>query len=99
MLHPSVTREWVGEGELPRERTKNRDDGGPMMCWQRPHMEILGETSVESLIACSHGGRALVIKGAEEVETTDANSKYQDRAKGQRPRNFIRPVSTSFLSR
>ncbi|RWW47506.1 hypothetical protein BHE74_00046493, partial [Ensete ventricosum] len=58
-----------------------------------------GETSVESSIPCSHGGRALVVKGAEEVENIEANSKYQDRAEGQRPRNFIRPVSMGFSSR
>ncbi|RWW68333.1 hypothetical protein BHE74_00024154 [Ensete ventricosum] len=56
-------------------------------------------TSVEALIPCSHGGRALVAKGVEEVENPKANSKYQDRAEGQRPRNFIRPVSTGFSSR
>ncbi|RRT45913.1 hypothetical protein B296_00048691 [Ensete ventricosum] len=50
-----------------------------------------GGTSVESSILCSHRGRALVIKGVEEVENTKANSKYQDRVEGQRPRNFIRP--------
>ncbi|RRT54038.1 hypothetical protein B296_00046593, partial [Ensete ventricosum] len=37
------------------------------------------------------GGRTLVVKGAEEVENAKANSKYQDKAEGQRPRNFIRP--------
>ncbi|RZS01772.1 hypothetical protein BHM03_00031683 [Ensete ventricosum] len=58
-----------------------------------------GGTSVESSIPCSHGGRALVIKGAEEVENAKANSKYQDRAEGQRPRNFIRPMSMGFSSR
>ncbi|RZS22660.1 hypothetical protein BHM03_00055466 [Ensete ventricosum] len=112
-----VTREWVGESELRRERTKIEDSGGPTMCWQRPHMERLckvtdsramglaapwycrGGTSVESSILCSHGGRALVVKGAEEVENAWANSKYQDKAEGQRPRNFIRPVSTGFSSR
>ncbi|RWW89704.1 hypothetical protein BHE74_00001255 [Ensete ventricosum] len=52
----------------------------------------LGGTSVESSIPCSHGGRVLVVKGAEEVENAGVNSKYQDRAKGQRPRNFIRSV-------
>ncbi|RWW53944.1 hypothetical protein BHE74_00039514 [Ensete ventricosum] len=55
-----------------------------------------GGTSVESSIPCSHGGRALVVKGVEEVENTEANSKYQDKAEGQRPMNFIRPVSTRF---
>ncbi|RWW30104.1 hypothetical protein BHE74_00045542 [Ensete ventricosum] len=56
-------------------------------------------TSVESSILCSHGGRALVVKRTEEVENAEANSKYQDRAEGQWPRNFIRPVSMDFLSR
>ncbi|RZR93022.1 hypothetical protein BHM03_00021418 [Ensete ventricosum] len=58
-----------------------------------------GGTSVESSIPCSHGGRGLVVKGVEQVENTDANSKYQDKVEGQRPRNFIRPVLTSFSSR
>ncbi|RWW82766.1 hypothetical protein BHE74_00008747 [Ensete ventricosum] len=58
-----------------------------------------GGTSVKSSIPCSHGGRALVVKGAEEVENAEADSKYQDKAEGQRPRNFIRPVSMSFSSR
>ncbi|RRT56200.1 hypothetical protein B296_00037090, partial [Ensete ventricosum] len=53
-----------------------------------------GGTSVESSIPCSHGERALVVKGAEEVDNAKANSKYQDRAEGQRPRNFIRPISS-----
>ncbi|RRT67075.1 hypothetical protein B296_00035451 [Ensete ventricosum] len=38
-----------------------------------------GGTSLESSIPCSHGGRALVVKGAEEVENAEANSKYQDK--------------------
>ncbi|RRT35655.1 hypothetical protein B296_00014458 [Ensete ventricosum] len=58
-----------------------------------------GGTSMESSIPCSHGGRALVIKGTEEVENTKANSKYQDRVEGRRPRNFIRLVSMDFSSR
>ncbi|RRT59980.1 hypothetical protein B296_00037822 [Ensete ventricosum] len=59
----------------------------------------IGGTSVESSIPCSHGGRALVVKGAEEVENAKANSRYQDRMEGQRPRNFIRLVSMGFSSR
>ncbi|RRT47017.1 hypothetical protein B296_00011268 [Ensete ventricosum] len=39
-------------------------------------------TSVESSIPCSYKWRALVVKGAEEVGNTKANSKYQDRAEG-----------------
>ncbi|RZS06166.1 hypothetical protein BHM03_00036782 [Ensete ventricosum] len=58
-----------------------------------------GGTSVESSIPCSHRGRALVVKGAEEVEDAKANSKYQDRPEGQRPRNFIRLMSTDFSLR
>ncbi|RWV91711.1 hypothetical protein GW17_00045976 [Ensete ventricosum] len=58
-----------------------------------------GGTSVESSIPCSHGGRALVVNGAEEVENAKANSKYQDRVEGQRPRNFIRPMSKGFSTR
>ncbi|RZS01753.1 hypothetical protein BHM03_00031661 [Ensete ventricosum] len=58
-----------------------------------------GGTSVESSIPCSHRGRALVIKEAEEVENAEANSKYQDRTEGQRPRNFIRPVGKARTAR
>ncbi|RZS04056.1 hypothetical protein BHM03_00034325 [Ensete ventricosum] len=180
--HRGVTQEWVDEGELPRERTKNRRwrrlydvVTGEFDCfsahirlrelgksedkvewskgarkrrrvrrgsatqkakcrlerrWTRrsaivPQRRIyrsrrkgcrckatdsramglaapwyrIGETSVESSIPCSHGGRALVVKGAEEVENAEANSKYQDRAEGHRLRNFIRPVSMGFSSR
>ncbi|RRT45774.1 hypothetical protein B296_00054886 [Ensete ventricosum] len=52
-----------------------------------------GETSVESSIPCSYGGRTLVVKGAKKVDNTEANSKYQDKAEGQRPKNFTRPVN------
>ncbi|RZS00804.1 hypothetical protein BHM03_00030579 [Ensete ventricosum] len=51
-----------------------------------------GGTSVELSVPFSQRGRALVVKGAEEVKNVEANSKYQDNAEGQRPRNFIRPV-------
>ncbi|RWV85622.1 hypothetical protein BHE74_00015234 [Ensete ventricosum] len=43
--------------------------------------------------------RVLVVKGAEEVESAEVNSKYQDRTERKRPRNFIRPMSTGFSSR
>ncbi|RRT84201.1 hypothetical protein B296_00000362 [Ensete ventricosum] len=48
---------------------------------------------VESSIPFSHGGRALVVKEAEKVKNAEANSKYQDKAEGQRPRNFVRLVN------
>ncbi|RRT67028.1 hypothetical protein B296_00039653 [Ensete ventricosum] len=57
------------------------------------------ETFVESSIPCSHGERVLNVKGAEEMKNAEANSKYQDKAEGQRQRNFIRLVSTNFSSR
>ncbi|RRT78915.1 hypothetical protein B296_00005246 [Ensete ventricosum] len=50
-------------------------------------------------IPCSLGGGALVIKGGEEMKNVEANSKYQDKMEGQRPRNFIRLVSMDFSSR
>ncbi|RWW26486.1 hypothetical protein GW17_00009131 [Ensete ventricosum] len=34
-----VTREWVGEGELPKERTQS-EVAEALRCWQRPHIEI-----------------------------------------------------------
>ncbi|RWW77472.1 hypothetical protein BHE74_00014389 [Ensete ventricosum] len=45
---------------------------------------------MESRIPCSHGGRALVVKETKEVENLEKNSKDQDKAERQRPRNFIR---------
>ncbi|RWW52454.1 hypothetical protein BHE74_00041116 [Ensete ventricosum] len=44
--------------------------------------KVEGRTFVESSIPYSHGGRALVVKGAEKVENAEANSKYQDRVEG-----------------
>ncbi|RWW36960.1 hypothetical protein BHE74_00057978, partial [Ensete ventricosum] len=37
MLRPRVTQEWVDEGEMPRERTKNQR-------WQRPY-DVLAEAT------------------------------------------------------
>ncbi|RWW80495.1 hypothetical protein BHE74_00011149 [Ensete ventricosum] len=75
-------------GDLIIQRCKTTDSRamGLAAPWYRR-----GGTSVESSIPCSHGRRALVVKGAKEVENAKANSKYQDRVEGQRPRNFIRP--------
>ena len=44
-------------------------------------------------------GERLVVKGVEEVEHAEANSNYRDKAEGQRPRNFVRPVSMNYSSR
>ncbi|RZR90273.1 hypothetical protein BHM03_00018123 [Ensete ventricosum] len=62
------------------------------MGWQR-------YGTAETGLSWSHGGRELVVKGVEEVENAEANSKYQDKAEGQRPKNFIKPVSMDFSSR
>ncbi|RWW60175.1 hypothetical protein BHE74_00032845 [Ensete ventricosum] len=58
-----------------------------------------GGTSMESSIPCSRGERALVVKGVKEMENAKAYFKYQDKAKGKRPMNFIRQVSMGFSSR
>ncbi|RRT57208.1 hypothetical protein B296_00001627 [Ensete ventricosum] len=67
--------------------------------WTRRSTIVSGGTSVESSIPSSYGGRALVVKGVEEVQNAEANSKYQDRAEGQRSGNFIRLVSMGFSIR
>ncbi|RWW79683.1 hypothetical protein BHE74_00012010 [Ensete ventricosum] len=137
ILRPGVTREWVGEGELRKERMqsevaealrcmigvteeldcfsanirlrepdKSEDKAEKGRRCKATNSRAMrwrwyrrGRTSVEPSIPCSHGGRVLVVKWAKKVENAEANSKYQDKAEGQRPRNFIRPVSTGFLSR
>ncbi|RWW41950.1 hypothetical protein BHE74_00052532 [Ensete ventricosum] len=88
MFHPGVTQEWIYRLRRKGYRCKSTDSKA---------MGLLGSTmvpqrrdSVESSIPCSQGGRALVVKGAEEVENTKANSKYQHKAERQIPRNFIR---------
>ncbi|RWW22091.1 hypothetical protein GW17_00013723 [Ensete ventricosum] len=103
MLRPGVTREWVDEGELPKERTLS-EVAEALRC-------IIGATGeLDYFSAHIHlrepgksedkaEGRALVVKGAEEVENAKANSKYQDKAEAHRPRNIKRPVSTGFSSR
>ncbi|RWW30449.1 hypothetical protein GW17_00004970 [Ensete ventricosum] len=60
------------------DKSKDKAETAKRTQWCRSR----GGTSVESSIPCSHGGRALVVKGAEEVENAKSNSKYQDRAKG-----------------
>ncbi|RWW31865.1 hypothetical protein BHE74_00007548 [Ensete ventricosum] len=80
MLHSGVTQECVGEGELPKKRTQSKV-AEALPCSDRGH---IWEIVVRSSIPCSHGGRALIVKGAEEVENTKANSKYQDKVEGQR---------------
>ncbi|RZR97876.1 hypothetical protein BHM03_00027144 [Ensete ventricosum] len=88
--------EWIYRSRRKGRRCKATDSkamGGLATQWYRK-----GGTTVELSIPSSHGGRALVVKGTEEVENAEANSKYQDRADGQRPRNFIRPPSNLAFS-
>ncbi|RRT48847.1 hypothetical protein B296_00040814 [Ensete ventricosum] len=81
-----------------KEAKENRISMSLATRWQRPCMgvtatdsRVMGSavpwyyrdgTSVELSIPCSHGGRALVIIGAEEVENAEANFQYHDRAEG-----------------
>ncbi|RRT31884.1 hypothetical protein B296_00059139 [Ensete ventricosum] len=64
MLHPSVTQEWVDEGELLREQTKNRR-------WRRPYDVLAEATHGEvvvrrvGLLQCSHS-----LKGSSASQRT-----------------------------
>ncbi|RZR74238.1 hypothetical protein BHM03_00034130 [Ensete ventricosum] len=49
MLRPGVTQEWVGEGELPRERTKNQR-------WWRSY-EVLAEATLGEVVVRVHPTR------------------------------------------
>ncbi|RWW51874.1 hypothetical protein BHE74_00041744 [Ensete ventricosum] len=60
MLRPGVTQEWVDEGELPRERTKNRR-------WRRPYDVFAEATRGEVIVRIvstseSHGGDLIIQK-------------------------------------
>ncbi|RZS20304.1 hypothetical protein BHM03_00052819 [Ensete ventricosum] len=46
MLRPGVTQKWVDEGELPRERTKNRR-------WRRPY-DVLAEATHREVVVRVH---------------------------------------------
>ncbi|RWW33530.1 hypothetical protein GW17_00001743 [Ensete ventricosum] len=90
----------AAEADLPMVRKRRRCEAtdSKVMSLVMPWYHR-GGTSVEASIPCSHGGKVLVVKATEKVENVEANSKYRDRAEGQRPRNFIRPMSTGFVSR
>ncbi|RWV98813.1 hypothetical protein GW17_00038316 [Ensete ventricosum] len=68
---PKIDRQQPIKGEIDRRRLIE----GEINRWR-------GGISVESSIPCSHGGRALVVKGTVEVENAEANSKYQDKDEG-----------------
>ncbi|RWW35923.1 hypothetical protein BHE74_00059091, partial [Ensete ventricosum] len=46
------------------------DNGAPILA--------KGRTFVESLIPCSHGGRALVVEGVEEMENVEVDAGVLD---------------------
>ncbi|RZR94240.1 hypothetical protein BHM03_00022914 [Ensete ventricosum] len=63
-IEVGVTREWVGKGELPKGANTIRGGGGPMMCWQRPHIERLGMIRALGELDCSS---AYSLKGTRQV--------------------------------
>ncbi|RZR93994.1 hypothetical protein BHM03_00022597 [Ensete ventricosum] len=69
---PKIDRQQPIKGEIDHSSVM-----GLAAPWYRR-----GGISVESSIPCSHGGRALVVKGTVEVENAEANSKYQDKDEG-----------------
>ncbi|RWW05072.1 hypothetical protein GW17_00031675 [Ensete ventricosum] len=108
-----VTQEWGDESELPRERTKNRRWRRPYEVLGRGHtwrsrsrVRVTGELDCFSAhIRLREPGKSedkaeesIDRKGVEEVENAEANSKYLDKVKGQRPRNFIRSPSNLVFS-
>ncbi|RWW44653.1 hypothetical protein BHE74_00049569 [Ensete ventricosum] len=68
-----VPQRWIYRSRRKGHRCKatNSRAMGLTVTWY-----CKGGTSMESSIPCSYGGRVLVIKGAEEVENTEINSKY-----------------------
>ncbi|RRT36165.1 hypothetical protein B296_00033924 [Ensete ventricosum] len=74
-----VSNDESSEAQLPEKyKATDRRAMGLGVSWYHR-----GGTSVESSIPCSHGGRALVVKGAEEVENVEANSNTKTGRKGR----------------
>ncbi|RRT46051.1 hypothetical protein B296_00028109 [Ensete ventricosum] len=70
---------WIYRSQRKGRRCKATDSRATGLAapWYRR-----GGTSVESSIPSSYRGRALIVKGAKEMENAEANSKYKDRTKG-----------------
>ncbi|RWW77080.1 hypothetical protein BHE74_00014785 [Ensete ventricosum] len=105
LTYPKAKR-WLKMRWTPRSATvpqrqiyRSRRKGRKCKATNSRAMGCRGGSSVESSISGSNGGRALVVKVAEELENVEANSKYQDRAEGHMPRNFIRPISMGISSK
>ncbi|RWW58718.1 hypothetical protein BHE74_00034392 [Ensete ventricosum] len=78
MLRPGVTQEWVEEGELPRERTKNRR-------WRRPY-DVLAEAT--------HGEVVVrVVERGEKATTSPVELSYP-KAKHRLERRWTRRSTT-----
>ncbi|RRT56577.1 hypothetical protein B296_00032105 [Ensete ventricosum] len=83
MLRPSVTREWVGEGELPKERTQsemaealrceNRIRVSSVIGWQKPCMGVAVCLSIDQgKLLREHRG---VEAGGQKGRENDDESK------------------------
>ncbi|RZR74477.1 hypothetical protein BHM03_00037318 [Ensete ventricosum] len=144
MIRQGVIREWVDEGELPKERTQSKMAKALQFqrgsATQKQSVDQKGG-GLEGVPQCRRGGstdreerdtdvrqrivgpwasNAMVpqrqdFRGVidpllswresigrergQEVENTEAKSKYQDKAEGQRPRNFTRLVLLAALAK
>ncbi|RWW49036.1 hypothetical protein BHE74_00044846 [Ensete ventricosum] len=92
MLRPGVTQEWVGEGKLPKERTRSEvaedlrciEATGELDCFsayirlrEPGKSEDNAEWDFHGVIDPLLSWRESVDhEGAEEVENVEANSKY-----------------------
>ncbi|RZR85100.1 hypothetical protein BHM03_00012049 [Ensete ventricosum] len=76
MLCLGVNREWVDEGELPRERTKIEDAGGPTMCWRRPYNVLAEATpSIRKEVDAEECYSATEVDLLSEERDTDARQQ------------------------
>ncbi|RWW49045.1 hypothetical protein BHE74_00044835 [Ensete ventricosum] len=75
MLRPGVTQEWVDEGELPRERTKNRR-------WQRPY-DVLAEATRGEVVVRVHHTRICMIGAAGELDCFSAHIRLREPGKSE----------------
>ncbi|RWW05812.1 hypothetical protein GW17_00030890 [Ensete ventricosum] len=71
MLRPGVTQEWVDEGELPRERTKNRR-------WRRPY-DVLAEAMHGEVVVQVHHMRI----SAGELDCFSAHIRLREPGKSK----------------
>ncbi|RWV81337.1 hypothetical protein GW17_00057252 [Ensete ventricosum] len=75
MLRPGVTQEWVDEGELPRERTKNRR-------WRRPY-NVLAKATRGEVVVRVHHTRICMIRAAGELDYFSAHIRLREPDKSE----------------